>query len=201
MSDSNELWSDVRSALHDVNWLRDAISEHAGEQRLLGEMALQTDPNALNEIIEFQERTLELLARLKALLNEIAKRRESAPGESAQPREGDLQDAMRLAALANEVAAQIQWLFDLLARLEAVLAIGSDTLSVEEKARRRSLLERFGAGCAKVKSWIPTLKKFLAKVWQVIARFMTPKEWKLSGELGTGPFGLAKAGIEITFGP
>jgi hypothetical protein len=29
---------------------------------------------------------------------------------------------------------------------------------------------------------------------------MTPKEWMLSGDIGTGPFGLANAGIEITFG-
>jgi hypothetical protein len=57
---------------------------------------------------------------------------------------------------------------------------------------------------AKLKAWLSALtswiKRISGQLWQLLSRLMTPKEWKLSGDIGTGPFGLANAGIEITFG-
>jgi hypothetical protein len=57
---------------------------------------------------------------------------------------------------------------------------------------------------AKLKAWLSALaswiKRISGQLWQLLSRLMTPKEWKLSGDIGTGPFGLANVGIEITFG-
>ena len=47
---------------------------------------------------------------------------------------------------------------------------------------------------------IPWLQNLWSSVWGIIQTLITPKEWKLSGELGTGVLGFAKASIEITFG-
>jgi hypothetical protein len=39
------------------------------------------------------------------------------------------------------------------------------------------------------------------KIWLLIAHLLTPREWSVSGEIGGGLFGMAKANIEVTFGP
>jgi hypothetical protein len=53
-----------------------------------------------------------------------------------------------------------------------------------------------------LKGVIGKLKAVLAKAWHLVSRLVTPKEWKVSGEVAGGipGIGLAKAGIEITFG-
>ena len=52
------------------------------------------------------------------------------------------------------------------------------------------------------KGVIAKLKAALSKTWHLVSRLITPKEWKVLGEFGGGipGIGLAKAGIEITFG-
>jgi hypothetical protein len=53
-----------------------------------------------------------------------------------------------------------------------------------------------------LKGVVGKLKAALAKVWHLVSRLVTPREWKVSGEVAGGipGIGLAKAGIEITFG-
>jgi hypothetical protein len=53
-----------------------------------------------------------------------------------------------------------------------------------------------------LKGVIGKLKAALAKAWHLVSRLVTPREWKVSGEIAGGipMIGLAKAGIEITFG-
>lgn len=48
-----------------------------------------------------------------------------------------------------------------------------------------------------IATWI---KRISAQLWQLLSRLMTPKEWKIKGDVGTGVLGLANVGIEITFG-
>jgi len=47
---------------------------------------------------------------------------------------------------------------------------------------------------------IPWLQNLWSSVWGLIQKLITPTGWKLSGELGTGVLGFAKATIEISFG-
>ncbi|OZG70408.1 hypothetical protein BTA51_25920 [Hahella sp. CCB-MM4] len=56
-----------------------------------------------------------------------------------------------------------------------------------------------------VKNWIsakliPLINGIWQSVWAVLAKYVTPKEWTVSGELGTPVLGLAKATVGITFG-
>lgn len=46
---------------------------------------------------------------------------------------------------------------------------------------------------------IPWLKNLWSSVWATIQKLTTPKEWKISGELGSTVFGLSKAQLEISF--
>jgi hypothetical protein len=53
---------------------------------------------------------------------------------------------------------------------------------------------------SRAKSWVHWIKNISFQLWNMLASLNTPKEWKLGGKLGTGPFNLAEASIEITFG-
>jgi hypothetical protein len=72
-------------------------------------------------------------------------------------------------------------------------------------------IDQLGAGTVSaanivqgVKKWVtgklvPWITSLWQSVWAVIQRLTTPKEWKISGQLGTSVLGLAQASIEITF--
>ena len=44
------------------------------------------------------------------------------------------------------------------------------------------------------------LKTVLPRIWSMISHLLAVEEWKVSGQAGTGMFGLAQVGVEITFG-
>lgn len=57
----------------------------------------------------------------------------------------------------------------------------------------------------KVWSWItghlkPLIQKISAHLWQIISQLLTPKGWEIKGGISTGPFGLARAELTISFG-
>ncbi len=57
---------------------------------------------------------------------------------------------------------------------------------------------------AKALSWLSiigtAMKNISRQLWAMLASLMTPKEWKLGGKIGSGPFNLADVTVEITFG-
>lgn len=71
-------------------------------------------------------------------------------------------------------------------------------------AKLRGLAETTGDLLGRVQLWLAAMKNWLKGVarqlWALLARLMTPKEWTLKGEAGTGVLGLANVGVEITFG-
>lgn len=44
------------------------------------------------------------------------------------------------------------------------------------------------------------LKGIAARLWNLLCNLATPKEWKIKGSVGSGPFNLANVEIEISFG-
>jgi hypothetical protein len=44
------------------------------------------------------------------------------------------------------------------------------------------------------------VKRVLARLWGMISKLVTVKEWTLSGKVGTGILGLAEACVSVTFG-
>lgn len=59
--------------------------------------------------------------------------------------------------------------------------------------------------CNSTANWVnsklvPWIKNMWSSVWGIITSLIKPKEWKVSGEIGTPVLGIAKASIEISFG-
>jgi len=57
----------------------------------------------------------------------------------------------------------------------------------------------------KISAWVSSnlilwLQSLWSSVWAVIQTLTTPKEWKLSGEVGSSMLGLANAKLEVSFG-
>jgi hypothetical protein len=50
-------------------------------------------------------------------------------------------------------------------------------------------------------TFMPLIKKILAQLWQVIVGLVRPKEWKVTGSVGSDLLGLGNVQLEITFGP
>lgn len=92
---------------------------------------------------------------------------------------------------------------DLLGRLQALCdRLDSLVLLIE---LRQASGGGVSAAVVKVKGWLSVLagwmRRISSQLWSLLAKLMRPKEWKLSGKLGTGPFGLVDVGVEVTFGP
>jgi len=89
-----------------------------------------------------------------------------------------------------------------LGQLQALMARVASNIAIHEV--RDALTSRAGDAFSRAKSWITTIadwiKNISVQLWNMLASLNTPKEWKLGGKLGTGPFNLAEASIEITFG-
>ncbi len=45
--------------------------------------------------------------------------------------------------------------------------------------------------------WVRKLSK---RLWSMLSHLLRVKEWTVTGQVGTGPWGLAGAGISVTFG-
>ncbi|HVA36339.1 MAG TPA: hypothetical protein VNJ51_01865 [Candidatus Dormibacteraeota bacterium] len=102
---------------------------------------------------------------------------------------------LSLQSMIHLLDAQVEWLRDELTRLEQLkTAAGWQPAAPQGQTPVQRVL-----------SWISGLRAQLKKVggmlWNIIALLLTPKQWTLKGELGTGVLGLFNAGIEIQFGP
>jgi hypothetical protein len=185
MQDGEYFQEDIESLRRDVERLQRALSEFSEVSVITPVLADVRQGVLAEDLRECQERAIRLLDRIKRLLAEIH--------PNIQPT--NEATAFHLATLTNELKAQIDWLKETLEYIES-WGRGAPVWLLEQIAGPVQ------AALQKLRSYlVPLLKRFLSKIWQIISHMLTPKEWKLTGKVGTGVLGLADVGIEITFGP
>jgi hypothetical protein len=111
-----------------------------------------------------------------------------------------VEDRRRIGEQIIEVGEQIREAVSELAQMTALMErIGSLIATIKlRSAVPKAPRQLF----AKVLGWLATITNWIKRVsGQLLCGLMTPKEWKLGGTIGTGPFGLADVTVEITFGP
>lgn len=189
MTDRDDLRRDSEAALGDVDRLRRELLEFQ-ELMEIEPVLREFEAQLASDLEEFRARVAELLDRIQRLLLQIGSGQTSRSGGGA---------AFSLSTLANELNAQLDWLQGMLAHLEGLVA-GRTGNAPGWFTTKVAIPVRSALGKIKARL-IPLLKRFLAKIWQIISGLLTPKEWKLKGQVGTGILGLADVGIEITFGP
>lgn len=95
--------------------------------------------------------------------------------------------------LARDLMSQLTALWG---RLETLVSL----IEANETAQHGKVSQ----ATAGVKKWVSSigrwLKRVSAQLWNLLGHMLTPKEWKVSGSVGTGVLGLAEASIEVTFG-
>lgn len=188
MATRDQIRHDAESALRDTDALRREIMEFA-ELRTLQSTLLQLESPAADELSGFMERAAELIARISEALQAL----HETPGQFRAP-----ENAFALTTLAQELKAQLEWLESMLAYLED-MAAGPVAWPRDAAAQVSGAI---GAARAKLTGYlIPLMKRFLSKLWSLISGLLTPKEWKLKGQVGTGLLGLANVEVEISFGP
>lgn len=184
MQDGEYFQEDIGSLHRDVNRLRMELSEWA-EMREIG-LAVDLPQRFAEDLQECRERVFKLLDRIAGLLAHIGQKKIESTNQAA---------AFHLVTLSNELKAQLDWLIEALEYIEGWTTNGPVWL-IEKLGRPVQ------AALHQLKSYLmPLLKRFLSKLWQIISHMLMPKEWKLTGKVGTGVLGLADVGIEITFGP
>jgi hypothetical protein len=55
-------------------------------------------------------------------------------------------------------------------------------------------------GAARTRVW-EAVKRMLPRLWALISQLLHVKEWTVSGQLKSDPFGFASASVTVTFGP
>jgi hypothetical protein len=189
MAHEDDLREDAKQAIRDVGRLHEELVGFAELKAL--EPALQDWQMPLaGDLEEFRRRVEQLLNRIGRLLQEISSTEFKRAGEGM---------AFPLATLANQLNAELDWQHGILEHIDAMLRDSARTLP---EALTAKITGPVRTALQKIKAYLtPLLKRFLAKLWQIISGLLTPKEWKLQGKVGTGILGLADVGIEITFGP
>ncbi|MEO6118615.1 MAG: hypothetical protein ABIP37_06050 [Methylotenera sp.] len=196
MTNLSELKIDCESATDDLNRLLEHISN-------LSEVTIEQSENNEDSatsgnitLSQCRDRTVILIHRLKARLNEI-NNFTKAPSDinASELTDWKASKSFLLINLMNELYVQVESINNILERIQKDI---SAYISVEVPAFK------FRAIQAALKNanlnLLPFLKQLLSKIWQIISNLMTPKEWKISGEVSGNILGLANVGLEITFG-
>lgn len=177
----------VEGIIEDFNSLNEEISrELSGEgfTRILGIMEMEGYSPQI-ELIRNRIRILveHLQGKLEALRTSVDTHREMEADE------GITKEIMSIKSLLGQLVA----VWD---RLENLVAI------IEQKQAAQA--GKVHQAITRLKGWIATLaswiKRISGQLWSLLCKLLTPKEWKLGGKIGTGPFGLADVTVEITFG-
>lgn len=169
----------VKDITQDVTTLTEKMMGYEGEN---GFAAVQ------EAVPELEKEISDLRERISRLMIDIQSELEAFPPE---PSEEAFSFSRSLLDNLSTIETLLEWLnqqLDIAAQQAAPGRAASSTGGILATAR---------GWLASVKSW---LKRICKQLWQLISRLMTPKEWKLTGKVGTGVLGLAEVGIEITFG-
>lgn len=149
-----------------------------------------------SQLKQLRERIFGLMNMLQEKLAQLKGFGRTAPMDKAE-----------LSQEIAEIQGLISQLLDLAGRLEDMIDLLQLRLTTG-RADASSTQTSGGfvqAAAGQVKSWLAVLMKWIKRIsgqlWRLLSGLLTPREWKIGADIGTGPFGLANAKIEITFGP
>lgn len=187
------------------------LSQHVGEieesfQRVARELGDELDSGRDDSIgtlvreMGYGDDLVQIRARINSLVEEILSRLAALKMRIRDS--SDLRTRIRDSSV-GDLQEEIMTLQSLLSRLVS-LADQVDAYLTKIAAhgtQRDDVFTRMWNTCKNtMNSLINWLKGICAQLWQLLCRLLTPKEWKLSGEVKTPVFNLGKVGIEITFG-
>lgn len=140
--------------------------------------------NSLDDV-EFKEYLENLHQKILIILEEIIGCLKS---DEESDSVGQSKKIINIQSLINYLEAELAW-------VEALLN------SIYLRASLNAAQSTPVAHIKKFFSWLGGwLKKISAQLFTLLQGLMTPKEWKLSGKVGSGLLGLAEVELEITFG-
>jgi hypothetical protein len=110
------------------------------------------------------------------------------------------------AALAEQIVPEVRLLTGTARKLvargtdqEPDLAFSAAAQMTALKSDLRFAKKRYFQNRAWAKVWA-ALKRAAPRLWSLISHLVKVKEWSVTGEVGTGVLGLARASISVTFG-
>jgi hypothetical protein len=172
----SSLERDVRAIREELGQLRLAMEEKRQDPFLTG--LSSSDALVASEVGRFPERMDQRLAEIEAALTDLE--------ESPDDEHAALQIPLTVRA----------------AELEAEAVMSATEHELEELSTMTPAAvakgNRFARWIKRV--LIPALKKVMGKAWQILAKLLVPKGWKIKGKIGNDFLGLASAEIEISFG-
>lgn len=179
----------IDTILKDLNDLESELNHELSGEGQSGIPQIMEQNGYFAQINDIRERISLLIDKIKSRLSNLLKLRD-ARGSGSLTEMGldkEIPDAL------NELS-QINALID---RLQSLIT------AIDLKTNGAGL--GLPQTTAKALSWIQLIttwiKRISAQLWNLLCSLLTPKEWKLGGDISSGPFGLANASVEITFGP
>ncbi len=184
MNTEKNIRKDADSAIFDVERLRKDILEFKELHEIEYDLH-KMFPSIEGDIANFKDRVAELLDRITELLQQISR----SPKKENRP-----EDIFPLSTLAQELKAQVEWLEGMLTHLESIVSNATPNNTSSSGQAIKSAISTIQH------KLLPFIKTLLSKLWSIISSLLTPKEWKLKGEVGAGLLGLTKVEVEVTFG-
>jgi len=176
----DEIYEDFRQLERQVTEELNPDVENSSVQ-VLSEFAPHEDLDAIRtRVFGLIEEILGKLASLRNSLEHI---------QIGDNTEGVQSEILDLQSLLGRLAS-------ILTRIENLTALLS-ARNTPQNAPQPGFWKKTKKVFSVIKRWLQGIS---AQLWQLLSRLMTPKEWKLGGELGTGVLGLAKVQVEVTFG-
>ncbi|MEG6508593.1 hypothetical protein V6C03_06380 [Methyloligella sp. 2.7D] len=160
-----------------------------GEAIALAEAPQWQDSEARIADIGYRDRVLSMRDSASRILHDMAGRMQELPGlletaENPEALERAQSEILDLASLSAELGTVFRGMRDL------------DELASMRLGAAKAGASRFQRWMKSLGTWI---KRFSNQLWQLLSSLFKPKEWKLAGSIGTGPFNLVNASIEVTF--
>jgi hypothetical protein len=159
------------------------------------------DPQFSRELETLVQRIVGLIEQVEQLVVEL--REVSTSGEHREQIRDTGFAAQTILAVIED---HLEWLGNQIAIVEGTTTVSQTSLHSSRTPPAVGPTPGPAPGpLSTLRAWAQSLWAFTKRIsrslWHIISGLLTPKEWTLSGEFGTGPFGLAKAGIEVKFGP
>ncbi|MBS9715583.1 hypothetical protein ACFFUT_03530 [Pseudohalocynthiibacter aestuariivivens] len=166
------------------------------EQHIIEELNPEFEHSSVRLLSEFapQEELETIRTRVYWLIQEILEKLESLRNSLAHIQNGENSEGVKSEIL--ELQSLLGRLASVITRIKNLIALLS-ARNAPQNVPQAGFWKKTKKVFSIIKRWLQGIS---GQLWQLLSRLMTPKEWKLAGELGTGVFGLAKAQVEVTFG-
>ncbi|MCV0371306.1 MULTISPECIES: hypothetical protein [Filomicrobium] len=180
----------IDTILKDLNDLENEINRELSKESETGLPQIMAENGYAKQLGDIRERISLLLEKVKSRLSNLLRLRDVRGS-------GSLSE-MGLDKEIPEALSELSQLYAVSERLQSLIA----TISLNLDSTTKSLTQTVTAHALNwiqlITSWI---KRISTQLWNLLCSLLTPQAWKLGGSLSSGPFGLANASIEITFGP